>query len=137
MAHRVLFVDDEPNVLYALLRTLRQQPYTIITARTADEATMILKSHAVDLVVADENMPGMQGTEFLAWVARHFPHVVRIVLTGQPSVPTTLRAINDAHVFRFLTKPCDDVKLAMAIRDGLAQRDEIESRYKASQPVPT
>jgi DNA-binding NtrC family response regulator len=64
----------------------------------------------------------------LAWVASNFPDVVRIVLSGQPSVPTTIRAINDAKVFQFLTKPCDVVKLAMSIQDGLDQREKSLAR---------
>ena len=115
----VLLVDDEPNLLHALTRALRQQPYRINTARSAEDAMDILKAHRVDLVVSDENMPGICGTRFLSWVADNFPKVTRIVLTGQPTVPSALRAINEGGVYRYFTKPCDVVELALAIRHGL------------------
>ena len=119
----VLLVDDEPNLLHALTRTLRQQPYRINTARSAEEAMAILKAHRVDLVVSDENMPGICGTKFLSWVADNFPEVMRIILTGQPNVPSALRAINEGRVYRYFTKPCDIVELALAIRHGLEEKD--------------
>lgn len=117
----VLLVDDEPNALHALTRALRQQPYRINTARSAEEAMEILKAHRVDLVVSDENMPGTCGTRFLSWVADNFPEVTRIILTGLPTVPSALRAINEGGVYRYFTKPCDVVELALAIRHGLEE----------------
>jgi len=119
----VLLVDDEPNVLHGLTRALRQQPFRTCTARSAEEAMDVLKAHSVDLVVSDENMPGMCGTRFLSWVADTFPEVMRIILTGQPSVPSALHAINEGRVYRYLTKPCDTVELALAIRHGLEERE--------------
>ena len=118
----VLLVDDEPNVLHGLTRALRQQPFATCTARSAEEAMDVLKAHGVDLVVSDENMPGICGTRFLSWVAEKFPEVMRIILTGQPSVPSALHAINEGRVYRYFTKPCDTVELALAIRCGLEER---------------
>ena len=118
----VLLVDDEPNVLHGLTRALRQQRYRINTARSAEEAMDILKAHRVDLIVSDENMPGTCGTSFLSWVADHFPEVTRIILTGQPTVSSALRAINEGGVYRYFTKPCDIIELALAIRHGLEEK---------------
>ncbi len=128
MTCSILLVDDEPNLLHSLVRVLRKQPYHIYTAHCAEEALQIIKMRSVDLVVSDENMPGKSGTELLTWIAEHLSDVVRIVLTGQPSVPTTIRAINDAHVFRFFTKPCDVVQLALAIREGLELKDFLDQQ---------
>ena len=119
----VLLVDDEPNVLHGLTRALWQQPFRTCTARSAEEAMAILKAHRVDLVVSDENMPGIRGTEFLCWVANKFPEVMRIILTGQPNVPSAILAINEGRVYRYFTKPCDIVELTLAIRHGLEERD--------------
>ena len=124
----ILLIDDEPFVLHALSRTLRRQPYEIVTARSAEEAVSILKSHKIDLVVSDENMPGMRGSELIAWIANEFPDVVRIVLTGQPDVPTMVSAINEGRVFRYFTKPCNELELAMAIREGLEQPQPADSK---------
>jgi DNA-binding NtrC family response regulator len=116
----VLLVDDDPNILYSLSRVLRGQPIRLYTARSAEEATAILKSQTIHLVVSDEGLPGIKGTVFLTWVAQKFPDVCRIVLTGQPfSVSEAIQAADSARVFRFLTKPCDSLVLARAIRDGL------------------
>lgn len=119
MQPTVLLVDDDPNVLHGLARTLRHQPYQLHTACSADEAMRVLKSRHVDVLVADEHMPGMRGSQLLAWVTANFPDVVRIMLTGHATMATAIRAINEGAVYQFFTKPCDDVQLAIAIRKAL------------------
>jgi DNA-binding NtrC family response regulator len=121
--HTLLLVDDDDNVRHGLARLLREQPYRIYTAKSADEAMWILKSREVDVVVADERMPGRSGTELLAWTVEFFPDVMRIMLTGVPSVETAARAINRGAVFQFFTKPCDDVELAIGIAKAMEERD--------------
>ena len=76
----VLLVDDDANLLCGLLRALHNQPYHIYTARGGDEAMHVCKTRSIDLIVSDEHMSGMQGTDLLSWVAREFPDVVRILL---------------------------------------------------------
>lgn len=122
MSHTVLLVDDEPNVLSGLTRLLRKEPYGILTANTAEEAAQLLENNSVDLIVSDEEMPGMSGTEFLARVAGEYPDTIRIVLTGRPTLPTALRAINEGKVYQFLTKPCNEIDLAITIRRALEQK---------------
>jgi DNA-binding NtrC family response regulator len=123
MKHTVLLVDDEPNILYAAMRNLNEQPFLMLTATDAESARLVLRTKRVDLIVTDQNMPGESGTQLLKWVAEHLPDVVRIVLTGQQSVDVAVRAINEAGVFRFLQKPCSPVDLAMAIRQGLERME--------------
>ena len=118
----ILLVDDEPNLLHSLARALRHEPFHTYTARSAEEALDILKSHPVALVVTDERMQGMCGSELVSWIADNCPEVVRIVLTGQPSVPSMQTAINRGGVFRYFTKPTSDQDLAAAIREGLELR---------------
>lgn len=121
--HQILLVDDDVNLLHGLTRALRNQPYEILTARTANEALEIVQRWPVSLVVSDEHMPGMPGTEFMLWIVKHCPDVVRIVLTGSESPQTAVRAINEGLVYRYFTKPCNVVELAMAIRTGLETRE--------------
>lgn len=123
MSHTILLVDDEPHVLEGLTRVLRKEPYGILTANSALEAAELLEDNDVDLIISDEEMPGMSGTEFLARVARDDPDIVRIVLTGHPTLPTALRAINEGKVYQFFTKPCNEIDLAITIRRALEQKD--------------
>lgn len=122
MTNVVLLVDDDANLLHGLVRVLRRQPYQIYTARSGEEALMVLKGRPVDVIVSDEQMPGMCGGDLLAWVAEHCPEVVRIVLTGRPSVETLMRAINEGAVYQFFTKPCDPFLLSAAIRKALEHK---------------
>ena len=123
MSHTVLLVDDEPNVVDGLTCVLRKESYDILTANSAEEAARILQDKSVDLIVSDEEMPGMSGTEFLGRVAKEYPDTVRIVLTGHPSLPAALRAINEGQVYQFFTKPCNEIDLAITIRRALEQKD--------------
>lgn len=123
MSHTVLLIDDEPNVLDGLTRSLHKEPYEIVTANSAEEAAQKLEDRTVDLIVSDEEMPGMSGTEFLGRVAEQYPDTVRIVLTGHPTLPAALRAINEGKVYQFFTKPCNEIDLAITIRRALEQKD--------------
>ncbi|MFK8113212.1 MAG: response regulator [Rubripirellula sp.] len=117
--HTVLLVDDDMNLLRGIRRALRNQPYELIIANSAELAMEMFQRSSFDLVVVDQQMGGLPGTELIAWVAGHFPQTVRIMLTGQADVQVMKKAINEGQVFRFLTKPCHELELAMAIRDGL------------------
>lgn len=123
MDHTVMLVDDDANVLHALARVLRNQPYQLYTARSGNEAMAILKARSVDVIVSDEQMPGISGTDLLAWVSDNYPDVMRIVLTGHATTETAIRAINEGDVYHFFTKPCDEVKLALTIREALEQKE--------------
>ena len=122
MPATVLLVDDDPNVLRGLVRALRYQPFLLYTAHSAEEAMEVLKSRSVDVLVTDDQMPGMTGIELLAWVTKHFPEVARMVLTGCPTTDRVIRAINESRVFRFFTKPCDPVALTLAIHQAVEQK---------------
>ena len=122
MAYTVLLVDDEPNVLDGLQRALHKEPYLILTATSADMALKILRTRAVDLVVSDYAMPGMQGTAFLAQVQQEFPETMLFMLTGQATPEVAVQAINDGAISHFFTKPCDLVALAFIIKQTLHQR---------------
>lgn len=139
MKHRVLIVDDEPRVLTGLTRALRREPYDVVGVTSAAAAMDVLAERPVDAVISDHDMPGMTGTAFLSLVAEHYPETVRFMLTGKPSLDVAMRAVNDGAVRRFFTKPCDEIELAIAIRQGIEQRDlmreafRLLQRYKAQQ----
>lgn len=125
---RVLFVDDEPNILDSIRRQLRKS-HDILTATSGVEALALLKDTGpVALVVSDMRMPGMNGTELLTRIRAEYPDTVRMILSGQADLESTIAAINDGHVFRFLTKPCHEDALRRAVNAGLEQYELITAR---------
>lgn len=125
--HTILIVDDEPKVFHALRRTLHREPYEVLFAEDAEEALALMGQHEVDVVISDENMPGMTGTAFLGRVRQQWPDTVRFMLTGNARLDVTLHAINEAGIQRFFTKPCDEADLIVAIRDAIRTRETTAS----------
>jgi two-component system, probable response regulator PhcQ len=115
----VLVVDDEATTLRALSVLLARQGYDVRTAARAREALQILEREPVQVVISDENMPEMSGGEFLSIVRRRFPNTVRIVLSGCASFDSAVRSINEADVFRYLTKPYQSETLLAAVASAL------------------
>ena len=123
MATTVLFVDDEEHSLRAMTAMFHKRPERLITAQSASEALRVLASEDVDVVISDERMPGMSGSELLTVVRNRYPGTVRMMLTGYASPPAAVRAVNDAAVHRFFAKPCPHRTLLAAIGETLIERD--------------
>ena len=121
MGSKILFVDDEVNVLDAIQRSLHRQ-FVVETAVGALEG---LKRLSVDnsyaVIVADMRMPEISGLEFLRKAQDQAPHAIRMMLTGNADLKTAMDAVNAGRVFRFLTKPCPASDLTPAIEAGLEQ----------------
>jgi diguanylate cyclase (GGDEF)-like protein len=141
-AGRVLLVDDDADFLQLLRIALKQKPYDFVTAISAIDALEILRKEVVDVVVADENMPGMSGTDLLGIVAREFPACGRIIMTGHATVDIAVRAVNQAGIASFYLKSCDPAVLGEAINKtmgavapgvdpatGLHTRRALEQRF--------
>ncbi|MDP2432502.1 MAG: EAL domain-containing protein [Pseudomonadota bacterium] len=114
----LLLVDDEPGILSALRRMLRYEGYRILIANNAAEGLELLALEAVQVVISDQRMPGLTGTEFLTRVKDMHPDCLRIILSGQADMASVIDAINDGAVYKFLTKPWDDEKLRERIREA-------------------
>lgn len=129
----VLLVDDEPHVLEGLRWTLRGEAYDVLVAGSAREALEILGRRRIDVVVSDEQMPGMSGSEFLGKVAREWPRASRVMLTGRPTLEAAIRCINDGSVVRFLRKPCmpDELRrsIVAAIESGAGQPRSLDDLH--------
>ncbi len=123
MTHAVLLVDDDVEILEMFRKLLRREPYEIEIAAGAEEAFAILESRTYSVVVSDERMPGMNGTQFLSRVQLEYPDAMRMMVTGQSSVDVAMRAINEGQVYRFLLKPVRASELGSAIRDALCEWD--------------
>lgn len=101
----ILFVDDEERVLRSIQRSLLDEPYNTLFAKSGPEALEILEENEVHVIVTDMRMPEMSGLELLKIVKEKYPHIVRLVLSGYTQVGTLLTAINQGEIFKFITKP--------------------------------
>jgi response regulator RpfG family c-di-GMP phosphodiesterase len=118
---RVLCVDDEARVVEGLVLHLRKD-YEVHTASSGDEGLKALKkSGGAAVVISDMRMPGMDGAVFLHHVLTFYPDATRILLTGEPGRDAAISAVNNARIFRFLTKPCPPDQLKAAVEEGVIQ----------------
>ncbi len=117
----VLFVDDEPSVLDSLRLALHQARFRRLFATSAEKGLEILASTSVDIVVADEQMPSMSGSEFLYNVHRLYPEIIRLVLSGHTSKERVIEAVNSGQIQRYLTKPVDSKTLLDVLSQYLSQ----------------
>lgn len=114
----LLLLDDEENVLRSLVRLFRRDGYQVLTANSVAEAFDLLASNGVQVILSDQRMPDMSGTEFLTRVRDLYPDTVRLVLSGYTDLATITEAINLGAIYRFLTKPWNDDELREHIRDA-------------------
>lgn len=114
----LLLVDDEPNILASLKRLLRRDGYHILTANSGQEGLDVLDSHAVDVIVSDQRMPGMLGADFLRKAKLLCPQTIRIMLSGYTELQAVTDAVNEGAIFKFLTKPWDDQQLREHIAEA-------------------
>jgi len=118
---KILLVDDEPNVLQGLMRSLRGS-FEVLTASSGAEGLTVLGDHRdVAVIMSDMRMPLMNGAAFLAKACLIAPDAVRLLLTGQADMEDAIAAINDGHIFRFLKKPCPPDVVHVAFAAALAQ----------------
>ncbi|MBV8803859.1 MAG: response regulator [Sinobacteraceae bacterium] len=118
---KVLCVDDESRVVEGLVLHLRKD-YEVHTALSGDEGLKTLKKlGGVYVVISDMRMPGMDGATFLHHVMTFYPDATRILLTGEPGRDAAVNAVNNARIFRFLTKPCSPDQLKAAVEAGVIQ----------------
>ncbi|MFN3196802.1 MAG: response regulator [Bradymonadia bacterium] len=141
----VLLVDDEPHILTGLRNLLRNKPYHILTAHSGEAALAILEQEEVDVVITDERMPGMSGSELCAQMSTLDHPAVRIILTGQASLESAVRALNEGCVYRFLHKPCKPAALERTLNEALQLKsmssatvqmlEAVYSSYQQSMPM--
>jgi two-component system probable response regulator PhcQ len=130
-ARAVLAVDDEPEVLDSLRRTLRNEGYPVLCTTSPLEALALVDRGAAQVVIADIDMPEMSGTELVARIQASHPEVVRILLTGDASLESALAAINEGGVHRYLTKPWQKDKLRGVVREALVRFEELRADAEA------
>jgi len=144
MPDRVLFVDDEPNVLDGFRRQLRRQ-FPIETAESGSLGLERVRNNGpYSVIVSDLRMPEMDGIQFLSLVREMAPDSVRMMLTGNADLETAIGAVNEGRIFRFLTKPCPGDALVRALEAGIdqyrlvtAERELLEQTLRGSIKVLT
>lgn len=117
--YKILYVDDEESNLRIFKMTFKRY-YDVFIAISGQEAIKILHQEAIQLIITDQKMPEMTGTEFLEKTIPEFPNIIRIILTGFSDIEAVVRAINKANVYRYVTKPWDREELKKIIDEGLA-----------------
>ncbi len=141
---KVLFVDDEPNLLSGMKRQLRSH-FRVYTADSGLKGLESIRDHGpFPVVVSDMRMPQMDGATFLAKVRAVAPHTTRMLLTGQTDIESAVSAINEGQIFRFLLKPCPTDALITIIKDGVdqyrlvtAEKELLEKTLRGSIKVLT
>lgn len=121
--HRLIFVDDEKLILASLPRVLRKEGYEIHTADSGSQALKILTDigKPFSLIISDQRMPNMNGAQFFTQAKEICPKARRIMLSGQSDFDDLIAAVNNGEIHRFLSKPCKDGELILAIRQELDQ----------------
>lgn len=144
MDEKILFVDDEANILEAYQRALRKE-FRVETANGGAQALAMMEERGpYAVVVSDMRMPGMDGVQFLAEARGRAPETVRAMLTGNADQQTAIEAVNEGHIFRFMTKPCTPDLLAKTLKACLrqyhlltAEKELLEKTLRGSIQVMT
>lgn len=116
---QLLCVDDEPGVLNSLRRALRNSPYELTLANSGEEALAFTREKTFDLIISDMRMPGMSGAEFLAGSLEYNPDCIRILLTGYADIESTVQAINEGKIHRYIQKPWNNDDLLLTLEQSL------------------
>lgn len=130
---RVLYIDDEENNLQAFKASFRRQ-YEIYTALSAAEGLKILENVSVQVILADQKMPGTTGVEFFKSITDTYPDPIRILLTGYTDIEALADAINHGDIYRYITKPWNDLELHNSIKNAYdAYKAKIDLRNKMAE----
>lgn len=119
MTHIVLFLDDEQMVLESINRTLHREPYLVKTADNSDNALKLITETPPSVIVSDMNMPFMDGNEFLSKAQKICPDAVYMVLSAYSEIEKIMKAVNEQHVWRYITKPWQKEDLKLAVNNAI------------------
>ncbi|EMI22914.1 response regulator receiver modulated GAF sensor protein [Rhodopirellula maiorica SM1] len=131
-SHSILIVDDEPDVLFSLTGLLRRD-FTVHTATSGSEALQIMAEHPVHVIMTDQRMPSMTGSELMQKVRNEHPEAVRIIFTGYADTRAVVDAINQGELYRYITKPWDPDDLLEMLKEAAQRHDVIDAREELMQ----
>lgn len=135
VSRKILLVDDEENITRSLIRVLRRDDYHIFTANSGKEGLDVLKENDIGVIISDQRMPEMSGTEFLSQVSKLYPDTIRIVLSGYTDLNSVTDAINEGKIYKFLTKPWDDKLLRQNIEEAFYQYELVGENKRLSSEL--
>lgn len=116
---RIQLVDDEPNILSSLRRLLKPQGWQVDTFNRVEDALGGLLEHEYAVIVSDYQMPTADGVTYLQFAKQKQPHAIRLVLSAYGDRESMIKAINQAEVYRYLSKPWDDYEVVAAIKSAI------------------
>ena len=122
--HTLLVVDDEPDVCDSVHDLLRRE-FRVLKARNASEGFRLMQENEVHIIMTDQRMPQITGTELLSKIRQRHPQAVRLLFTGYADVESIIAAINQGHIFQFLKKPWQPEELEAAVREAAAEYDRL------------
>jgi signal transduction histidine kinase len=134
--HTFLVVDDEPDILDAIQRLFRKE-YRVLAARTAKEALEIVAEEDVQVVMSDQRMPRMSGIEFLAKLRETRPDIVRVLFTGYSNIDHVIDAINEGHVYRYISKPWKPAELKIFVAQAFEYYESCRERAELLERLTT
>lgn len=116
---KIQLVDDEPNILKALQRLLRSQGWEVHAFSDVNQALEALIEHQYAVIVSDYQMPHVDGITYLQFSKQRQPNAMRLLLTGHGDRNSMIKAINQAEVYRFISKPWEDYEVEAALRSAI------------------
>ncbi len=131
--YTLLVVDDEPNILSALKRVFRRENWQVLVANNAHEGFELMAVHEVGVVISDQRMPGISGTEFLHRVKEMYPDTVRILLTGYADFTTVIDAVNQGDLYKVLSKPMDSEVLRETTREAFRRYEIFAENHRLAR----
>lgn len=119
----ILILDDDEALLVVLTLLIRREGFRVLTAATAEEALTVLERTRVAVAIVDQNLPDLPGVDVLRRLRQRWPDTIRIMLTASADTRTAVAAINDGHVYRFVTKPWDNEEFRVMLRESVQYHD--------------
>ena len=135
--YTILVVDDEDLFIEYIQRVISDENYNVITAASAQEGLDILEKQQVSMVISEYEIPLMNGLEFLEKVRIIYPNILTVMVTDRADIDLTIKAINEAGVYKFLLKPLDDIDFKNMIKKTLESLQVIKERDVLIRKVKT
>ncbi len=133
--HKILFVDDEQNILRTLKRLFIDSDYEIFTASSGIEAIGLLDKENFSLILSDYRMPEMNGVEFLMIAKEKTPDTIRMILTGFADVSVAISAINEGEIYKFCEKPWEGESLKVQVKRAIEHHELVSERKELLERI--